>query len=221
MIVFDRLLAGAALVFLSPVLALAGLSVKLSSRGPVLYRAQRAGKDGQPFTMFKFRTMRVGSSSGGAITAARDSRVFPVGAALRRTKIDELPQLVNVVRGEMALVGPRPEDVEIVREHYDDFMRESLLVRPGVTGPGSLHYFADEDQLPEDPADALAFYLDNLLARKIALDLVFVRNPRFIYELSLLIRTLGGIVGRSRWFEAQAARELEMAAAILQERQDA
>lgn len=220
MTVFDRLVAGAALVVLSPVLALAGALVKLSSRGPVFYRAQRAGRNGQPFTMFKFRTMRVGTASQGAITAARDPRVFPVGAVLRRTKVDEIPQLLNVVRGEMALVGPRPEDVEIVQKHYDDFMRESLLVRPGVTGPGSLHYFADEGRLPEDPADALSFYLDKLLAPKIALDLVFVRNPTLKYELSILIRTLGGIVGRAAWFDDQARNELELAAAILTERNE-
>lgn len=220
-IVFDRLVAALALIGLSPVLSIAGLLVKLSSRGPVFYRAQRAGLGGTPFTMLKFRTMRVGSESGGPITGAQDPRVFPFGAVLRRTKIDELPQLINVVRGEMALVGPRPEDIAIVRRHYDDFLRESLLVRPGVTGPGSLHYFADEDQLPDDPAEAERVYLDKLLVQKIALDLVFVRNPTFRYELALLGRTLLGILGTGGLFAKQARRELEMAARILAERERA
>lgn len=215
---FDRIFAAVVLVVLSPVLAVAGLLVKLSSRGPVLYRARRAGIDGRPFEMYKFRTMHVGSDAGGAITAAKDPRVFRLGIGLRRLKLDELPQLVNVVRGEMALVGPRPEDLNIVQDHYDAFMRESLVVPPGITGPGSLHYFAEEGDLPADPAEAQRIYLDSLLARKIALDLVYVRNRSVRYKISLLARTLLGIVGAGRLFARQAGRELELADLIQSER---
>lgn len=215
----DRVVAACALVVLSPVLGLAALLVRLTSRGPVLYRAQRAGLGGHRFTMFKFRTMRVGAASTGAITAARDPRVFAVGGLLRRTKIDELPQLINVLRGDMALVGPRPEDIGIVEEHYDDFMRESLLVRPGITSPGSLHYFADEGDLPNDPMEAQRAYLATLLVRKIALDLVYVRNRSFGYEMSLLVRTFLGIIGLAGLFRKQTQRELALAAQIVMERE--
>lgn len=214
---FDRAVAALALALLSPALFLAGLLIKLSSPGPILYRAQRVGIGGRRFTMFKLRTMRVGSASTGAITAVRDPRVFPVGFVLRRTKLDELPQLINVLRGDMALVGPRPEDVDIVEAHYDDLMRESLLVRPGITSPGSLHYFADEDDLPREPAEAQRVYLDSLLRRKIALDLAYVRNRSFAYEMMLLLRTVLGILGLSGLFRKQAERELALAAEIVKE----
>ena len=150
----DAVLALAGLVVTSPLLALSAVAVRLSSPGPVLHRAERAGRGGVPFTMYKLRTMRVDSAGVGRITAGRDPRILPVGRVLRRAKLDELPQLVNVLRGEMALVGPRPEDLSIVREHYDAMMWESLDVPPGVTSPGSLHYFADEADLPDDPVAA-------------------------------------------------------------------
>lgn len=216
--VFDRVFSGIVLALLSPVLLVAAALVKCSSHGPALYRAQRAGVDGRSFVMYKFRTMRVGSDAGGAITAVRDPRVFRVGRGLRRTKIDELPQLLNVVRGEMALVGPRPEDIEIVRAHYDDFMRETLLVPPGITGPGSLHYFAGEDDLPGDPADARRVYLDSLLVKKISLDLVYVRNPSVRYKTQLLLRTALGIFRAERLFARQAEHEIQMAIQIENER---
>ncbi len=216
---FDRLVAGLALALLSPVLAVSAALIKFASKGPIFYPAQRAGMHGRQFTMYKFRTMHSGSASAGAITAAGDPRIFPVGALLRRTKIDELPQLVNVIKGDMALVGPRPEDIGIVREHYDKFMWESLQVRPGITSPGSLHYFAEEDDLPDDPSEAQRVYLDSLLGRKIALDLVFVRNRTFGYELALIARTFLGIVGADHLFVRQAKRELALAAEIQNERE--
>ncbi|WP_183320802.1 sugar transferase [Flexivirga oryzae] len=216
---FDRVFSVLVLAVLSPVLLVAGFLVRCTSRGPVLYRAERAGRDGRPFVMYKFRTMHVGSDQNGAITAAHDPRVFLVGRALRRMKIDELPQLANVVKGDMALVGPRPEDLNIVRHHYDDFMRESLLVRPGVTGPGSLHYFAEEEDLPGDPVEAQRVYLDSLLVKKIALDLVYVRNRSRRYKAELLLRTALGIVGAERIFARRAHHERELATQIQRERE--
>ena len=205
------------LLLTAPFSALAALGIKLSSAGPVLYRARRAGKGGEPFSMYKFRTMHGGASQGGRITGSSDPRVFRWGALLRGFKIDELPQLVNVLRGDMSMVGPRPEDVTIVRERYDAFMWRSLDVRPGITGPGSLDYFADEARLPSDAAAAEAIYLNELLPRKIALDLVYVRNVSLGYYLELMLRTVAGIVGLGRLFRRKAAWERDTAASYLVE----
>lgn len=215
--VLDRVLAAVVLLVSSPLLAMASLGIKAVSPGTVLYRAQRAGMGGTPFTMLKLRTMHAGSASAGRITGGADRRVFALGAVLRKLKIDELPQLINVLRGEMALVGPRPEDIEIVRNHYTPMMWESLTIRPGVTSPGSLHYFADEAVVPSDPAEAEAVYLERLLPRKIALDLVYVRQRSMRYELQILIRTALSVVGLERVFARTMRKERAAADAILQE----
>lgn len=211
----DIVIASLVLLAAAPLLAIAALGTKLTSRGPVLYRATRAGANGVPFTMYKLRSMHVDAGAGGPITGAGDPRVFPWGRMLRRLKLDELPQLLNVVRGDMSLVGPRPEDLEIVRSHYTPFMWESLTVRPGVTGPGSLDYFAKEDQLPPDAESAHELYLRELLPRKIALDLAYVRHQSIGYYLQLALRTVLGVARlsglfarKARWEQAQADKWL-------------
>lgn len=211
----SRLIAAVILVLTSPVLVLTGLVIRLSSRGPVIYRAARLGLRGRPFTMYKFRTMSGTDNESSPITAGDDARIFPVGRVLRRYKLDELPQLVNVLRGEMALVGPRPEAVSIVRQHYTPFMIETLDVLPGLTSPGSLAYFAEESALPADANVALQVYVAELLPRKIARDLVYVRNRSWRYDAELVCRTVGSIVGahtmfrrRQNWEVAEAARLL-------------
>ena len=211
----DILLSAIGLLASAPLLLLAAIGIKATSPGPVLHRARRVGLGGRPFTMLKLRTMHLGSAAGGRITSSVDPRVFAWGGALRRSKVDELPQLVNVLKGDMSLVGPRPEDVSIVRDHYTPFMRESLAVRPGVTGPGSLNYFAIERGLPDDPAAAEVQYLRHLLPRKIALDLVFVRNRSTRYYLGLVFRTFLGLVGLGRIFAQRAKWEQSTAASYL------
>src|SRR5699024_3989161 len=108
--------------------------------------------------------------------------------------LDEMPQLVNVVRGEMAIVGPRPEDPSIVAEHYTPFMLESLSVLPGLTSPGSLAYYGAESDLPSDPIEAERKYLTELLPRKIATDLVYVQNRSWRYDLQVVVRTVVGVL---------------------------
>lgn len=211
----DVLGSAVLLVLSAPLLLPAALAIKWSSPGPLLYRATRAGVEGEPFDMLKLRTMHVGDGSGGRITAREDPRVFAAGRVLRRTKLDEVPQLVNVIRGDMSLVGPRPEDITIVREHYTAWMLESLRVRPGVTGPGSLNYFADESDLPADPAEAERQYLTRLLPRKVALELVYVRNESTSYYLELIVRTALGIAGVHRRFERRTQWEIEQATSYL------
>jgi len=213
----DRSVSLIALALASPLLLFAALGIRRASPGPVLYRAERAGVGGVPFTMYKLRTMHVDAAASGRITSADDTRVFRWGATLRRFKLDELPQLVNVLRGEMALVGPRPEDTSIVREHYDALMWETLSVPPGITSPGSLHYFADEASLPTGLEDAEAVYLERLLPAKIALDLVFVRNRSHRYEVEILTRTLLGIIGCDRVLAGRLTWERDEARKILAE----
>src|SRR6185437_15550370 len=132
---FDVVGAALALIVTAPLLGLAAIGIKLTDpQGPVLYRARRVGYLGREFTMLKLRTMKAGD--GGRITGLHDDRVTAIGKILRKTKIDELPQLFNVLRGDMAIVGPRPEDPMIVRRHYESPDLETLGVRPGLASPG-------------------------------------------------------------------------------------
>lgn len=190
----DVLLAGAALILLAPVIAIAALAIRRASPGPAFYRARRAGLHGRPFELIKLRTMHPGA--GPRITGSTDPRLFPLGERLRRWKVDELPQLWNVVRGDMALVGPRPEDEEIVHAHYDEAGRATLAVRPGLTSPGTLFYYAAEP-LFMDAADIEAVYLEHLLPPKLALDADWMRRRSLMGDLDLLLRTLGVVLLRS------------------------
>ncbi len=215
----DRILAAVGLVGTAPVLALAAVGIKLSDPGQVLYRTQRSGIFARPFTMYKFRTMR---SSGpgeteGRITGGRDARVFAWGRLLRRLKIDELPQLLNVVLGDMAIVGPRPEDPTIVEREYAAWMRETLEVLPGLTSPGSLDYYAEEAALPDDPFEAERIYLEELLPRKLAVDLVYVRNRSVAYDVVLIVRTIASVLGLHSLFERARTAESAQAQRILRE----
>ena len=213
----DRLLAASALAALSPLLAVAAIGIWLTSRGPVLFRATRVGIGGEPFTMLKFRTMHVdGGQRGGVITSHDDRRVFRLGAWLRRSKVDELPQLVNVLRGEMAIVGPRPEDPSIVDRYYTDGDRETLTRLPGLASPGSLYNYTHGEQMigVEDPERD---YAERLLPIKLALDRVYVRRATPLYDMRIVLRTLGTIAalaaGRRSFAEppemAEATRLLE------------
>jgi lipopolysaccharide/colanic/teichoic acid biosynthesis glycosyltransferase len=218
---FDILCAGAALVVTAPVIGLAALAIKLTDAGPVFFRARRVGYLGREFTMFKLRTMRIGKSgpgrggSGGPrITGHQDDRVTPIGRVLRRTKIDELPQLFNVLRGDMAIVGPRPEDPAIVRAHYASTDLETLGVRPGLASPGSLYQFTSGEKLlgADDPE---AHYVDKLLKTKLALDRVYIRRASLRRDLAIIARTaltIGAVALGRRTFkpprEMTAARRL-------------
>jgi len=182
------------LVILSPVLILAALAVTLSSRGPAIYLAERVGKDGVRFRMLKFRTMIAGADrTGPGITAADDPRVTPVGRFLRATKIDELPQLVNVLRGDLTLIGPRAE-APIFVEHYTPAQRRLLTVRPGVTGPGQLFYSTDQQDHVVDLATAEEIYLRDLLARKLQMDLDYLDHRSPAQDLRILSKTFWVVV---------------------------
>src|SRR5690349_10181659 len=186
----DALLAGVALVVTAPLLALAAVGIRRASPGPVLFRAERVGRGGRPFIMYKLRTMHLRRRSDASrITGANDPRVFPLGAWLRAVKLDELPQLINVLKGEMAIVGPRPEDPGIVARHYTALGRETLSVRPGLASPGSIYSSTHGDAFltGNDPEVA---YVDRLLPVKLALDAVYVRHASLGYDVRIVGRTL-------------------------------
>jgi lipopolysaccharide/colanic/teichoic acid biosynthesis glycosyltransferase len=227
-----------ALIVLSPAFLFAAIGIKWSSPGPIFYRAQRMARDrrrsladahaaytgperrcvgsygGREFTMYKFRTMR--PLSGGpsiAITAADDSRVYPFGALLRRTKIDELPQLLNVLKGEMTLVGPRPEAPEIVRSRYTQEDLTTLQVTPGLTSPGTLYYYTHCESALTG-ADVLEQYVNELLPAKLALDRVYLRRAGVLYDIRILLRTCAAIVvrlsGGTQFPDPPEVRELDV-----------
>jgi lipopolysaccharide/colanic/teichoic acid biosynthesis glycosyltransferase len=184
------LVALTALLALSPVFALAAAGIWLSSPGPVFFRANRVGLNGKIFCMYKFRTMHVTQQSGGSsITAKGDPRIFAFGSWLRRLKIDELPQLFNIVNGDMAIVGPRPEDPHIVRRAYATPHFETLQVLPGLTSPGTLYYYMHGEQRI-DVADPERYYVEHLLPTKLALDRAYVREASTFYDLRLVFRTI-------------------------------
>jgi lipopolysaccharide/colanic/teichoic acid biosynthesis glycosyltransferase len=175
-------------VLLLPVLAAAALLVKLHDGGPVLYKARRVGKDGYEFSLLKFRSMVSGADSqGGALTTAADRRVTPVGRFLRKYKLDELPQLLNVLRGDMGFVGPRPEDPRYVAL-YSPEQRQVLSVRPGITSPASLSY-RDESALlsGEDPEQ---LYLRKILPHKLSIELDYLNRKSLWTDINLILRTV-------------------------------
>ena len=192
----DLVVAIALLVFLSPVFAVAAMAVKCSGSGPIFFRQVRVGRGGKPFEILKFRTMRTTRSPGPLITGAGDPRVTRVGRVLRRWKVDELPQLVNVLRGEMSVVGPRPEVpryVDMFAEQY----RELLAVRPGITDIASMA-FRDEEILLGRSPNPEDLYVREILPRKLALSHAYVRRRSFGLDLRLIARTVATIFGRPR-----------------------
>lgn len=182
---FDAAASLVALMLLSPLFALIALAVKLSSGSPVFYRGERIGRGGKPFRILKFRTMHA-NAGGPAITHGGDARVTPLGRFLRRLKLDELPQLMNVLRGEMSIVGPRPEAPEYVAL-YTDAERRVLSVRPGLTSPASLRYRNEAALLASD--DWHERYVNEIMRDKLRDDLNYIDTRTFVGDLRLITRT--------------------------------
>jgi lipopolysaccharide/colanic/teichoic acid biosynthesis glycosyltransferase len=193
--VFDLVLATAGLIVLSPVLVAIAAWVRIDSPGPALFRQERVGRHGRPFTMLKFRTMRAEPAAGGSLlTVATDTRVTRAGRLLRRTKLDELAQLLNVVRGQMSLVGPRPEVARYVALYPPDVRATVLSVRPGITDYATLA-FRDESSLLA-AGDAEAIYVSTILPRKLELYQRYVADQSLRTDLRLILLTLRALVGR-------------------------
>lgn len=188
----EAVLGLAALAAFSPLLVAAGLAVKLTSRGPMLFRQERVGRAGVPFTLFKLRTMRQGSPGPG-ITARGDARVTRVGRVLRRSKVDELPELWNLVRGDIALVGPRPELLEYV-DLNERAWRHVLRFRPGITDPITLRLRNEEELLEAVTADRDSFYRSALLPYKLQGNLDYLRRRTWRSDVRVIVQTLRAIL---------------------------
>ena len=185
---FDFVVALIGTVLTSPIVLVCAIAVKLDSPGPALYHGVRVGRGGKEFRIHKLRTMR--AAAGRSVTAADDPRITRVGRALRRTKLDELPQLWNVAVGEMSLVGPRPEDPAFVAR-YTPEQRALLAVRPGITGPAALAFLDEEALLAGRDESA---YVDDVMPRKLALELDYLKRATFASDLAILLKTLASVL---------------------------
>lgn len=183
---FDIAAATVMIVVLSPLMAVVAFVMRLNGPGPIIYRGWRVGRGGRPFRILKFRTMYQTVATGREITVSDDLRVTRLGRVLRTTKLDELPQLLNVLKGEMSLVGPRPEAPHYVAQ-YTPAQREVLAIRPGITGPSQV-LFRHEERLLCGP-DPEQLYLSMVMPAKLAIDLEYVRNHSLWGDMQILART--------------------------------
>ncbi|MDH6461649.1 lipopolysaccharide/colanic/teichoic acid biosynthesis glycosyltransferase [Micromonospora sp. A200] len=190
---FDIAVAAVALILCAPVLAAVAVAIRLDDGGPVLFRQERAGRRGRSFRIHKFRTMRV--APGSAVTSDTDDRITRVGRFLRASKLDELPQLYDVLVGHMSLVGPRPE----VRRYVDcwpPIARWRILsVRPGITDPASIAYRNESAELARAPQPE-DYYLSVVLPRKVEMYVRYVETRSFLGDLLILARTVQAVIGR-------------------------
>lgn len=183
----DSSLSVLALLFLSPALLVIAASILAEDGAPILFAQVRVGREGKPFRLRKFRTMRRGQS-GPSITARGDSRITRVGQFLRKFKLDELPQLWNVVLGEMSLVGPRPEVPEFV-DYSQPVWRSVLRVRPGITDPASVAY-RNEEELLAKASDPIRYYQESVLPAKLALNLEYLERRSLWLDLKVMTQTV-------------------------------
>lgn len=191
---FDIIFSVTGLVLLSPVMLLIGIMIPLNSAGPIIFKQWRVGKNNIDFRLFKFRTMLIDADKQGLITIGmKDPRVTKLGILLRRYKLDELPQLFNVLKGQMSLVGPRPE----VRRYAELFTPAEqmivLSVKPGITDVASIEYSL-ENELLSNVSDPEKYYVNEVLPAKIKLNLIFIENPTFGNYLKIIFRTIGKLI---------------------------
>lgn len=188
---FDIVCSFLGLVFLSWLFVIVALWVGLSSKGGVFYRQRRVGRFGKDFTLWKFRSMRVNSDTKGLLTVGgRDSRITSAGVFIRKYKLDELPQLFNVLKGDMSFVGPRPE----VRKYVDLYTEEQmrvLSVRPGITSPASIKYRNENDILARED-DPEKYYIDVIMQDKLAIELDYIDHQSMITDIKLIFQTIFG-----------------------------
>jgi len=185
--ILDIIVSFIGLWFLALITPFVALAITIDSKGPIFYRGVRVGKDGRLFKIFKFRTMIAGADRcGPKLTYRNDPRITHVGTVLRRLKIDELPQLINVFVGHMSLVGPRPEDPQYV-SHYTAGQRAILSVKPGITGPAQIHYVDIESHM--DPSKFDEQYIDEIIPEKFRFNILYIQNRSLALDLKILWRT--------------------------------
>lgn len=185
---FDICLCSFALVVLSPLFLITAAAIKLSSPGPVFYFSERAGRNKKPFHFYKFRSMHQTRNDKGMFIADAD-RVFPVGKIIRRLKIDELPQLINVIKGNMSIVGPRPMVASAVDKLYSGKYEKVAAIRPGLTSAASLYDYTVGDTYRDDKA-----YIREVLPVKLEMELYYVEHESFVYDVQLIVRTIVTII---------------------------
>lgn len=191
---FDLVFATVLLFVLLPLLVIMALAVVFTSPGGAFFRQERVGRHGRTFRLLKFRSMRPDSEAKGQLTiGGRDPRITRIGYTLRKTKLDELPQLWNVLVGDMSVVGPRPEVPKYVAL-YTEEQRAVLSVRPGITGMASINYI-DENELLARSADPERAYIEEVMPAKLALDLKYVRERSFALDLRIILATVGKVFG--------------------------
>jgi len=189
----DIVISGCALAVIWPVLLLIALAIKIDDPGPVFYRQVRVGKNGKEFRIYKFRTMVVDADKKGLqITVGRDNRITRMGAFLRKTKLDELAQLINVFTGEMSFVGPRPEVPKYVNL-YTPYQRQVLLVRPGITDYASIAY-RNENDLLEGTDDPERMYVETIMPDKIELNMKYLREISPLADIRLILSTIVAVI---------------------------
>ena len=188
--IFDIIAAFFATIFFILPWIVIAIVIKIQSPGPVIYKARRVGKDGKVFTLYKFRSMCVDSGNIHATTLRNDSRVFPFGRFLRLSKLDETPQLINILQGHMSIIGPRPEDEENTSKIYIGELSKILTAIPGLSSPASLYDYAVGEQYETEES-----YINNFLPKKLAVELYYVEHRALWYDFTLIFRTVGTIAG--------------------------
>jgi lipopolysaccharide/colanic/teichoic acid biosynthesis glycosyltransferase len=184
--IFDFVVSLVVILIALPLWLAVSIAIKLDAPGPVFHRATRIGKGGKPFTLYKFRTMVADAATQGpGITQQADPRITRLGRFLRRLKLDEMPQLINVLKGEISIVGPRPEDPRYVA-HYTPEQRRVLGVRPGMASPAFIKYRHEEEVLATAGDDTEKIYLTQILPDKLRMDLEYIEQQSFIYDLAVL-----------------------------------
>jgi lipopolysaccharide/colanic/teichoic acid biosynthesis glycosyltransferase len=202
---FDVVVAGTGLIVLLPVFVLVAIAVKLTSAGPVFFKQERMGKGFRPFSIYKFRTMAAGApKQGGPITVGDDPRITRVGRFLRKTNLDELPQLVNVLKGDMSLVGPRPEVPRYVEMFRGDY-EEILGVRPGITDVASIE-FRDEAAILGAAADPEREYVERILPEKIRLAKQYIARQSLCFDCRLILTTIWRVAADRLRFSSAGPR---------------
>lgn len=190
--IFDILFAAAGLIILLPVFIIVAVIVKLDSKGPVIYKQSRVGKGNRDFELFKFRSMKPDSDVSGLLTVGgRDPRITGSGYYLRKFKLDELPQLINVLNGEMSFVGPRPEVRKYV-DIYNEEQKKVLSVSPGITDVASIKY-RNENELLEIADDPERYYVENIMPDKISLNLEYIDQRSLLKDLKVILKTLSAV----------------------------
>ena len=187
--VFDVLFAVLFLLVFSPIFVITIIVIKIVSPGPVFYKARRVGLHGNVFTCYKFRSMCVDSGEVKLTTLQNDNRIFPFGYFIRKAKIDEMPQVFNILLGQMTIVGPRPEDVANVRNLYHGEYKRILDVKPGLTSPASLYDYTHGEKYEDE-----RLYETEFVPQKLALELYYVKNRGLLYDMLLILKTAFVIV---------------------------